>query len=220
MDSKTKAPDWVNSAGFGVCRQVRHYTHEFCSPTRRSFLSCRNICTNAGGNLDTEEDEMQWKSVVAIAVIVAGVSAQLSAGLPPVALMTDDGAVQLGLGALSLGLVYPGLFDEPLEVVLGARARTAVAIEAGDLAFGDIVIEELYFSTGEVSLDARTRDIVEDFLIALIQRLVDSALNDALTSRRGVTSPGRAIETGDGPLASIVQEYVAGLVSSFPARSM
>ena len=109
-----------------------------------------------------------------------GLVAELSAGLPPVASMRDDGTVELGLGSLSLGLVYPGLFDEPLDVVLGARTHTEVRIDGDDLAFSGIVIDELFFSTGEVSLDAATRDVLERFLVALVQRLVDSALNDAL----------------------------------------
>jgi len=109
-----------------------------------------------------------------------GVVADLSARLPPVAEMRPDGVVELGLGALGLQLTFPGLFEEPLDVVLGARASAGVTLDGNDLAFGDLAVEELHFSTGAVSLSAATREVLEGFFLSLVQRLVDGALNDAL----------------------------------------
>jgi len=109
----------------------------------------------------------------------AGLTAQIRGALPPVAFMTDD-EVEIGLGALSMSLVYPGLFEEPINVTLGARASTSVTLAGSDLEFGDISVDELYFSTGDVSLDAGTRDVLERFLRTLVQSLADSLLNDSL----------------------------------------
>lgn len=109
-----------------------------------------------------------------------GLSATLDGALPPVAEMNEEGEVDIGIGTLNLTLVYPGLFDEPLPVTLGARASADVALDGGDLAFSGIVIDELFFSTREVSLDADTREVLERFLISLVQSLVDGVLNDSL----------------------------------------
>ena len=112
-----------------------------------------------------------------------GLTADLNGRLPPVAEMIsgpEGDFVQIGIGALDLALVYPGLFEEPIRVTLGARATTNVALMGNDLSFEDITIEELSFSTGDVSLDASTREVLERFLRTLVQSIVDNVLNDAL----------------------------------------
>ena len=108
-----------------------------------------------------------------------GLRATISAALPPVAEIDED-QVDIGIGALALQLVYPGIFDVPISVVLGAQASTNVALNGNDLAFDAITIDELYFSTGDVSLDEETRNVLEMFLASLVQSLVDSLLNDSL----------------------------------------
>lgn len=109
----------------------------------------------------------------------AGVSAVINGRLPPVAQITGEG-VEVGIGALDLDLVYPGLFEEPIRVTLGALASTDVALAGNDLSFSAISIDELFFSTGDVSLDPATRDVLESFLRTLVQSIVDNVLNDSL----------------------------------------
>lgn len=111
-----------------------------------------------------------------------GTHAKIVTNLPPVAYMKGENQVGLDLGAMRVELVYPGFFDESLIVTLGARATTGVALNRAktDLNFSNVVIDELYFSTDQVSLSPSTRNLVESFLLSLLQDIVDSALNDAL----------------------------------------
>ena len=109
-----------------------------------------------------------------------GLSAVLRGALPPVASMSSSGAIAIDFGALNMDLTYPGLFDQPIQIVLGARASTDASLVGNDLSFGAIAVDELFFSTDDVSLDMATRDTLEDFFISLVQTLVDGALNDAL----------------------------------------
>lgn len=111
-----------------------------------------------------------------------GTEVTLSTNLPPVVVLVSNKKVKLHLGAINLSVIYPGLFDDPLEVTLGAVANTTVTLVNGALSFGNIVIEELYFSTRDVSLDETTRDVLESFLKTLLQNVVDTSLNNALPS--------------------------------------
>ena len=83
---------------------------------------------------------------------------------------------------MRLNLVYPGLFDQGLPITLGATATTTVSVQNDALQFGVITLENLYFSTDAVSLDANTRAIVESFLSGLVQGIVNASLNNALPS--------------------------------------
>ena len=110
----------------------------------------------------------------------AGTTATITSSLPPVVDNLSDGTVKLGLGGLNVALVYPGLFDDPLFASLGAIASSSVTLQGDDLAFGGINIDELYFSTPNVSLDASTRAVLEGFLLQVLQSYIDSALNQSL----------------------------------------
>jgi hypothetical protein len=46
--------------------------------------------------------------------------------------------------------------------------------------FGNVVIDELYFSPEGVSLDETNRDILEQFLRRLLQNVLNQSLNGAL----------------------------------------
>jgi hypothetical protein len=81
---------------------------------------------------------------------------------------------------MTVALVYPGIFDDPLYASLGAIASSSVALQGDSLAFGNISIDELYFSTPNVSLDASTRTVLENFLLQVLQSYVDTALNQSL----------------------------------------
>jgi hypothetical protein len=108
--------------------------------------------------------------------------------LPPVATLSGN-AVELSLGSLYLQVTYPGLFGgtdgggnplPPLRVELGARATSTPSLVANDLKFGNFVITEMHFSTGDVSLDTSTNGVLTSMLQTLLQRVIDKALNDAL----------------------------------------
>ena len=109
----------------------------------------------------------------------SGVRIETTGGLPPVARVTGTNEVELAIGALQLGITYPGLFDD-LQVTLGARAVTTTSLVGDDLVFGAVRVTELHFSTGSVTLAASTRRLIEDLLRTLVQRIVDTSLNDAL----------------------------------------
>lgn len=109
----------------------------------------------------------------------AGVSLDIRGGLPPVARVVASNQVELAIGALHMNITYPGLFDD-LDVTLGARATTSTTLAGDDLMFGAVTITELHFSTGSVTLSGPTRDLIEDLLRTLVQRIVDTSLNDAL----------------------------------------
>ncbi len=111
----------------------------------------------------------------------SGTNASLNVDLPPIARRLDDGDVELMIGAASIDLVYPGLFDDPIEFEVGMVARTGVDVQGGDtLEFNDISIEELYFTPVGVKLDSDSRAVVSSFLRSLFQNVVDESLNSAL----------------------------------------
>ncbi|MBX3272721.1 MAG: hypothetical protein KF729_20840 [Sandaracinaceae bacterium] len=115
-----------------------------------------------------------------ISGVPAGVRATLSTGLPPVAEVVSGGRVRISLGAVSMSLLYPDLFRDPIEVSLGARASMRASLVGNDLDFDDLTVDELYFSTDLTSLDMRTRETIEGFLRRLLERVLRPALNDAL----------------------------------------
>jgi len=111
---------------------------------------------------------------------VDGLQIVVSAQLPPVAHLRADGMTELGLGALRLSLVYPGLWDVPIVLSLGARATMRAQLSGEDLRFSDLVVQELMFSSESTPLDSESRDVLTDVLMSLVQSLVASALNDAI----------------------------------------
>lgn len=112
----------------------------------------------------------------------AGMHATVTGLLPPVVENIAGNKVRLMLGAMQLNLVYPGIFDEGLPVTLGATATTSVGVANNALQFGVVTLENLYFSTDSVSLDATTRAVIENFLAGLVQGIVNASLNNALPS--------------------------------------
>ena len=96
------------------------------------------------------------------------------------AIAQSGGRVELSLGAMTMFLVYPDLFAEPITVTLGVRASMRTSLVGDDLSFDDFRIDELYFSTDLASLDMASRDTIEGFLTRLLERIIGPALNDAL----------------------------------------
>ncbi len=151
----------MTSGSMGVSVHAGIFNHAIHALWRAGILDATVTGSGLGGGLP------------------AGVSARIAGRLPPVAEINGRN-VEIGIGALDIDLVYPGLFDEPVRVTLGARASTSVTLMGNDLSFSAITIDELFFSTGSVSLDATTRDVLERFLRTLVQSLVDRLLNDSL----------------------------------------
>lgn len=113
-----------------------------------------------------------------------GTAIELSTALPPVARFNGANRLDLMLGAMRMSIVYPGLFDEPVDIYIGALAYTDVdVVRAGSdatLNFSNIIINELYFSPVDITLDAQSRAVLADFLRDILQDLVDTSLNNAL----------------------------------------
>ena len=139
----------------------------------------------------------------------AGAEMRLTTQLPPVAMLNGN-AVELSLGAMNLAVTYPGLFGgtdgsgnplPPLRVVLGARATSTPTLVANDLKFGSFVITEMHFSTGDVSLDASTNNVLRSMLQALLQKVIDQSLNNSLPALPipSFTLPASLAVYGIGP---------------------
>lgn len=103
----------------------------------------------------------------------------LQAGLPPMAVLDDDGA-EVMLGAVRLEIVYPGIFDEPVTFDIGASATTDINMSSDEIDFDDVTIDQFHFSTQDVSINQGTYDALEGFLMALMQGVIDDAVNSAL----------------------------------------
>lgn len=110
----------------------------------------------------------------------AGVSAQIQTLLPPVIENLSNGEARLMLGAMNLNLVYPGIFDQGIALTVGANATTSVTLVGDELRFGNLQIEQLYFSTDATTLDSTTKAILENFLLNLLQSVINNSLNNAL----------------------------------------
>ncbi len=110
----------------------------------------------------------------------AGVTATIDTDLPPVMQNLGNDKAQLSIGGMKVNLVYPGIFDQGIDVTLGAVAETSISIQGNDLTFGAVNITQLAFSTNSTSLDSSTRAVLENFLRALLQDVIDDALNGAL----------------------------------------
>ncbi|RAL21771.1 hypothetical protein DL240_13040 [Lujinxingia litoralis] len=109
-----------------------------------------------------------------------GAAVTLRTTLPPVATLTGNGQATLMLGGMRLEMLYPGLFDEPVTLSLGATATTTVNLIDGQLSFDNIILDEFHLSPDEISLPESTRDVLEDFLRGFLQTMLDDALNAAL----------------------------------------
>lgn len=107
-----------------------------------------------------------------------GVSAIITTRLPPVA-MIDGSQVVLHLGGIEAEVNHPDL-PASLRVALGATARTTVTLSNGDLQFGAITIEELYFSSDQLEIGPDDLMALEDLALPFLQQFVDTSLNDAL----------------------------------------
>ena len=110
-----------------------------------------------------------------------GVEVTLSVAYPPFVEGVDgDTRLSVALGPLTASVVYPGFFEEPFPLQLVARLSAGVEL-IGDreLNFSGVSVEEAVFSLGS-SVPSASRQILEDVLTEVLQRLIDDALNNAL----------------------------------------
>lgn len=113
----------------------------------------------------------------------SGASAKLTTNLPPVATVESGGDVVVKLGGANIQLEYPDIFDQPVQVDVGAIVRTGASLNSGDsLDFDNVRVDQLYFSPRGVSIDANSRSTIESFLQSLVQGVVDRAVNKGLRS--------------------------------------
>jgi len=110
-----------------------------------------------------------------------GTKAELSLNLPPVAKLESPNQVDVMMGSVTLTLTYPGLFDKPIVFEIGLVAETGVQLKQGDtLQFQNIKITEFFFTPRNISLDSRSRSIIESFIRDLFQKVIDRSLNQGL----------------------------------------
>ena len=107
-------------------------------------------------------------------------AAMLRAALPPVVRPIEGNRLEVSVGALGLSVVYPGIFDEPLPVGVGARLEVGYSLDDDTLIFSGLEITEMAFSTPSATLSAATRDTLEGFLSDLIEGFINDALSSAL----------------------------------------
>lgn len=122
--------------------------------------------------------------------LVAGVAGDLPEGVevflrfprPPLVIGRDgEATVRVMLGPLSAGVVYPGFFVEPVQVRLAAEVAATVRLEGErDIIFEGVEVEDLHLALGGAEMPPRAREVLENTLTRVIQRIVDQALNDGL----------------------------------------
>ena len=150
------------------------------------------------------------------AMLPAGSTITLATALPPVSSIRSDGRVNLDLGALT-GSLNLGGSAAPIQITLGARASTAVALMGNDLRFSDVRLEEVYVTLENSSMSAMENENLRMALRVIVQELVDTSLNNALPAipipgfripdslrtyglpvgrELGITSPALGVEQG------------------------
>jgi len=110
-------------------------------------------------------------------VIPANVSVAMAVGLPPAALIRDDGRVEISLGAVNLNIDYPMLLQEPVDLGLGGRVSCAMHIVGDKLTLDDCTVDELHVSPGSTVLDGPVQTGVEQFLTDMLGQIVTRAGN-------------------------------------------
>ena len=109
-----------------------------------------------------------------------GASVMLESNMPPMVALNDDGSAELMMGAVTVELVLPGIFDDPVALTVGLTAETGIDLSGLEIAFDGITLDDFYLSPNDISINSDTRDILEDFLADLFQDIVDQSLNAAL----------------------------------------
>ena len=109
-----------------------------------------------------------------------GTDVFLRFGQPPWIVGVDGASrVRVMVGPLSAGVIHPEFFVDPI------RVRIAAIIEAGveiigerDVAFERVRIDEFHLSLAGADIPDRARQVLEDTITRVLQRIIDDALND------------------------------------------
>lgn len=112
----------------------------------------------------------------------AGTQLSLDVGLPPVARAGQaNGELILGLGGARMVLLYPTLFDTPIEILVAAEASAGASLVGdADLQFRQVTVDRLLFRTPNVNLEPVTRVLLQDLLTDIVQHILDTTVNGAL----------------------------------------
>jgi hypothetical protein len=122
-----------------------------------------------------------WRGGMFDATLDAGgATAALAAGLPPVVTMNGADRVEIALGDVAVNLDIPNVFPEPVPMLIGMRGSMRYQRVGDDISFDDFRIDELFFTSLQVAIDAENRDLIEGFLAEVLENVVGTALNDAL----------------------------------------
>jgi hypothetical protein len=105
-------------------------------------------------------------------------SATIDAKLPAVVAFAANNRANLMLGGIQATITVPGIVTD-LQVVFGGRASAAVNLVGNELAFGSLVIDELFASFAK-PLTQSQRDALEGFLADILQSVLVDAINDGL----------------------------------------
>jgi hypothetical protein len=106
-------------------------------------------------------------------------SAVLDARLPPVIALRPGNEAELMLGGVGATVTIPGVIGNPVSLTFGGRATASVSLTASDLAFGGLVLTDVYVAT-DTPLSQGQRDALESFLGTILEDLLVGAINDGL----------------------------------------
>jgi hypothetical protein len=82
-------------------------------------------------------------------VVPAGVSMLTTAHLPPVTRLTDDGRVEVAIGALSIQLDDAAIFPVVLDTSVAGRVSCRPALAGDALSLNDCTVDDLQFSAAQ-----------------------------------------------------------------------
>jgi len=142
--------------------------------------------------------------------VPAGTVVTVETLLPPVVGsfgLADE--LDLGIGAVRLALTYPGVFDEPVSVEIGAEASVVLGVGGDALAVTGVTIDGVHLSDPETAVGGAGLAVLHAVAPAVLQRLVEAAIGGAT---RAVRSPAFRIPASLGPFGLPVGSEV-GLVS-------
>ena len=78
-------------------------------------------------------------------------------------------------------MIHPDFFVDPIRIRIAAIIEAGVEIQGErDIAFANVNIEEFYLSLAGAEIPDRARQVLEETLTRVIQRIIDRALNDGL----------------------------------------
>jgi hypothetical protein len=124
-----------------------------------------------------------------LAELGPGVEAELEPLLPPVISSADGETGIVQLGALRVSLTYPGIFDEPVLLSLGAEALVTLATEGNSLLLESITLSAVHVSGVEAALTPGDQLIVDVLAGVILQRALQAAL---AATAEGLPSPAFA----------------------------